>query len=92
MTGRWLSLIQDTGGKPKLVSVSDVTGEWSPPPVGYMLHCVNALRPDHLWSGPPYGKLSGGNWMVGEPCCSLAPGHDRPWPRPPFSVQFWPFK
>jgi hypothetical protein len=40
MTGRWLSLIQDTGGKPKLVSVSDVTGERPPPLAGYMLHVI----------------------------------------------------
>ena len=42
MTGRWLSLIQDTGGKPKPVAVFDVTGERYPPPAGCMLHGVNA--------------------------------------------------
>ena len=75
MAGRWLSLIQDIGGKPKSVAVSDVTGGRCPPPAGSMSHSVNALWLHHLWGGPPCGKLGGGNWMVGKPCCSLAPGH-----------------
>ena len=62
MTGRWLRLIPDIGGKPKLVSVSDVTSGRSPPPVGCMLHGVNALKLDHLvrrttlW-GTQWGQL-----------------------------------
>jgi len=27
-------------------------------------------------SGPPCGELSGGKWIVCQPCCSLAPGCD----------------
>jgi hypothetical protein len=42
MTGRWLSLIQDTGGKPKPVTVSNVTGERYPLSAGCMSHGVNA--------------------------------------------------
>ena len=54
MTGRWLSLIQGTGGKPKPVAVSDVTGERYPPPAGYI-----------SLSACPMGSGSGVDYPVG---------------------------
>jgi hypothetical protein len=72
MTGRWLSLIQDTGGKPKPVAVSDVTGERYPPSAGSMLHSVNVFggiicRADH-----PVGNSVGAiGWLVSPVVASL---------------------
>jgi hypothetical protein len=72
MTGRWLSLIQDTGGKPKPVAVSDVTGERYPLPAGSMLHGVNAsgritCGADHL-VGNSVGAIG---WLVSPVVASL---------------------
>jgi hypothetical protein len=65
MTGRWLSLIQDTGGKPKPVAVSDVTGKRSPPPAGYMLHSVKALGRIICGADYPVGNSVGAiGWLV----------------------------
>jgi hypothetical protein len=59
MTGRWLSLIQDTGGKLKPVTVSDVTGERYPPPAGFMLHSVNASSRITCGADNPVGNSVG---------------------------------
>jgi hypothetical protein len=72
MTGRWLSLIQDTGGKPKPVSVSDVTGERYPPPAGCMSHGVNALGRITCVADRPVGNSVGAiGWSVSPVVASL---------------------
>ena len=65
MTGRWLSLIQDTGGKPKPVAVSDVTGKRYPPLAGSMSHSVNASGWITCGADHPVGNSVGAiGWLV----------------------------
>ena len=72
MTGRWLSLIQDTGGKPELVAVSDVTGERYPPPAGAMLLGVNASGRITCGADYPVGNSVGAiGWLVSPVVASL---------------------
>jgi hypothetical protein len=72
MTGRWLSFIQDTGGKPKPVAVCDVTGERYPPPAGYMLHGVKASGSITCGADHPVGNSVGAiGWSVSSVVASL---------------------
>ena len=63
MTSRWLSLIQDTGGKPKPVAVSDVTGKRYPPLAGSMSHSVNASGWITCGADHPVGNSVGVTWL-----------------------------
>jgi hypothetical protein len=72
MTGRWLSLILDTGGKPKPVAVSDVTGERYPPLAGSMSHGVNAFSWITCGADRPVGNSVGAiGWLVSLVVASL---------------------
>jgi len=72
MTGRWLSLILDTGGKPKPVAVSDVTGERYPPLAGSMSHSVNASGWITSGADCPVGNSVGAiGWLVSLVVASL---------------------
>ncbi len=72
MIGRWLSLIQDTRGKPKLVAVSDVTGERCPLPAGSMSHGVNASGRITCGADYPVGNSVGAiGWLVSPVVASL---------------------
>lgn len=72
MTGRWLSLILDTGGKPKPVTVADVTGERYPPLAGSMSHGVNASGRISCGADRPVGNSVGAiGWLVSLVVASL---------------------
>ena len=72
MAGRWLSLIQDTGGKPKPVTVSDVTGGRYPPLAGSMSHSVNACGWITCGADRPVGNSVGAiGWLVSLVVASL---------------------
>lgn len=92
IAGRWPNIYPKTlGGSLKPVSVFDVTGGKDPPLEGCMWHSVKAPALELLCGGPPFGELSGGNWMIGYPV-SLAPGPPvrvfgpRQWTTLPFGV------
>lgn len=72
MTGRWLSLILDTGGKPKPVTVADVIGERYPPLAGSMSHGVNASGRISCGADRPVGNSVGAiGWLVSLVVASL---------------------
>lgn len=60
------------GAGPNRYPPPGVTGDGFPPPEGCMQQPAAASRPTQRCGGPPFGKLSGGNWMASGGRASLA--------------------